>query len=735
MHRRILGAILALGLIATFCAPARAANSGLSVLYTTQSTAPISSQAVPWFQIVNAGTSPINLSQVTVRYWLTNAQGLAQQFNCDWAQVGCGNLSGRFVPLAQPLPSANEYLEIGFGPDAPALAPGQNSGDIQTRFNDVGWVDFSQANDYSFDPAASNFTPAPNVTLYVNGQLVWGIEPSGAAAPSASATPSPVPTAEPTSSPRPTPTPRPTATPAPTPSPTPPPAPTAVVGPSITPAPTPTAGAGVLEVEYLNMNTAALTSQANPWFEIVNRSGSPVALSSLTVRYWFTSDTPGVSQQFNCDWAQVGASNVSGEFVPLSQPLDDANRYLQISFSAAAGVLAPGAGSGEIQTRFNDTGWITFNQANDYSFDPAATAFTAEPRITLYQNGVLVWGTEPNGTTAPPPSATPGATITPTPTAVPTLAPTPIPSAGSTPVGGLFPAHLFAPYVDVTLWPTFQLTANASAASKYYTLAFIVDGGNCTAQWGAVIPLSNTFLDSDIASLRAGGGDVIVSFGGEANQELAETCTSLAALESQYEAVVDRFNLKRIDFDIEGAAIAQPASIALRNQALAQLQAAHPSLQITYTLPVMPTGLTQDGVNLVSDALAKGVKLTAVNVMAMDYGQPDSQMGQDAINAANATAAQLATLYPGSSASQMLSMVGVTPMIGYNDVQGEVFQLSDAQLLLSFAQESGLNLLSFWSANRDQPCPAGQAGTTQNTCSGVAEQPFGFSAILHRYNQ
>jgi len=39
----------------------------------------------------------------------------------------------------------------------------------------------------------------------------------------------------------------------------------------------------------------------------------------------------------------------------------------------------------------------------------------------------------------------------------------------------------FAPYVDVSISPTFQLTANMTNVSPYYTLAFIIDSGGCTA--------------------------------------------------------------------------------------------------------------------------------------------------------------------------------------------------------------------------------------------------------------
>ncbi|MGO9451156.1 MAG: chitinase [Candidatus Binataceae bacterium] len=304
-----------------------------------------------------------------------------------------------------------------------------------------------------------------------------------------------------------------------------------------------------------------------------------------------------------------------------------------------------------------------------------------------------------------------------------------------TATGAAFPSHFFAPYVDMTLWPTFNLTNNLSSVGKYYTLAFIVDqtGNGCTASWGTYYVLSDNFPDADIAGVRAAGGDVIVSFGGEANTELAQSCSSVSALEAQYDAVVTQYNLKRVDFDVEGAAVADSASISRRNQALALLQAAHPGLQVSYTLPVLPTGLTSDGVNVIADAIAKGVTVTAVNVMAMDYGWTDTQMGQDAINAGVATASQLGTLYPAKSAAQLDAMIGVTPMIGYNDVAGEVFQLSDAQLLLNYAQNYGFNLIALWSIARDIQCPS-QESQPQNTCSGLTQTPFEFSGIFKQLN-
>ncbi len=113
------------------------------------------------------------------------------------------------------------------------------------------------------------------------------------------------------------------------------------------------------------------------------------------------------------------------------------------------------------------------------------------------------------------------------------------------------------------------------------------------------------------------GGDVMASFGGEAGQELAQVITSVPQLTAAYQTVVTDYNLTHIDFDIEGAAEADHASIDRRSQALAALEqtaaaAGHP-LQIWFTLPVLPTGLTADGLYVLQSALKYGVQIGGVN--------------------------------------------------------------------------------------------------------------------------
>ncbi len=296
-----------------------------------------------------------------------------------------------------------------------------------------------------------------------------------------------------------------------------------------------------------------------------------------------------------------------------------------------------------------------------------------------------------------------------------------------------------APYVDMTLWPLRNLSQIATSSGlRSLTLAFIVSSkGTCAPSWGNYYPVgqnSGSFA-SNISAFQSMGGSPIISFGGEANKELALVCPSAQALEQQYQYVVDHYHVYSLDFDIEGTALNNQASIQMRNQALALLQQDEAALghtvTISYTLPVMPWGLLSNSQYLLNNAAAAGVNVSVVNVMAMDYGlaNPQNQMGNWAVQAGQSTEAQLAKVWPQKTASQLWSMVGLTPMIGQNDLSGEIFTPQNASQVYNFAVTQGIGRLSYWSGERDFEC-AGGADVNSNTCSGVVQSPYEYASLF-----
>lgn len=180
---------------------------------------------------------------------------------------------------------------------------------------------------------------------------------------------------------------------------------------SIDPLPSSDATTGLLRVQYENHSRSALSQSIMPRFRIFNDGEEVVALTDIKLRYWFTSEPPG-ADIFVADWAQVGTGAITHEFGSM-----DGESYVDIGFTSAASVptwvggdgqanrLLPGIDTGPIHLRIHDSAWGTYDQSNDYSWDPTFTSYADFDRVTLLYQGEAVWG--PGVSTdsfAPPPT-------------------------------------------------------------------------------------------------------------------------------------------------------------------------------------------------------------------------------------------------------------------------------------------------------------------------------------------
>lgn len=307
----------------------------------------------------------------------------------------------------------------------------------------------------------------------------------------------------------------------------------------------------------------------------------------------------------------------------------------------------------------------------------------------------------------------------------------------------------FAGYVDVTATPTYAFEAATGEGTRNVVLSFVVAGADkkCLPTWGASYSLEQASADLDldrrIARLRERGREVIVSFGGLLNDELAVDCGSSADLAKAYRSVIDRYSLATIDLDLEGPALTDPASGTRRAEAVAQLQReyrqAGRSLAVWLTLPVATSGLTQDGTDTVARFLTAGVDLAGVNAMTMDFGgslATGQSMADGSIAALTSTHRQLGILYEQAGTKlgtkSLWRKLGATPMLGQNDVRGEVFTLADARAVNSFALRNELGRVSVWSLNRDQTCGVNypDPARVSDSCSGIDQGIERFAAIL-----
>lgn len=306
----------------------------------------------------------------------------------------------------------------------------------------------------------------------------------------------------------------------------------------------------------------------------------------------------------------------------------------------------------------------------------------------------------------------------------------------------------FAGYVDVTVSPSYAFEEGATPGTRDVVLAFLVASPQdlCVASWGPAYGLdeANTALglEKRISDLRSRGGSAAVSFGGARNSELATTCQDEGKLRTAYRDVIERYEPAFIDFDLEGADLLDQAGGERRARAVAALQGDRNSsgkeLPVWLTLPASPRGLTDAGIAAVEQMLQAGVELAGVNIMTMNYGASRSisqGMLEAAKAAADATHDQLSIVYQRAginlSREQLWKKIGLTPMIGRNDLPGEIFGLDAARNLKNYAVELEIQRLSMWSLNRDAPCPSSEQGENASfTCSGVDQGGSRFSDLL-----
>ncbi len=366
-------------------------------------------------------------------------------------------------------------------------------------------------------------------------------------------------------------------------------------------------------------------------------------------------------------------------------------------------------------------------------FDPTvqlAAAGQTGALQTAYASAV-----SPASSTAASPGSPAAAIIPPVVTAGASASPTP---SSTTPAAtGSAGSFLFSPYKDATIamnWNSNVLSTRVTgslqpllavlpAGQSALTLAFAT--GSCGSEnWGGIG--AEAFAQANVPRLAAANVDYIVSTGGAAG---AFTCGS----DSGMIQFINRYaskNLVGIDFDIEAG---QSASvIESLVQRVKDMQPLYPKLRWSFTVATLAPSQggsvaaswgssAPDGLNIYGDEVMQAIRsvgLTnySINLMVMDYGAAQlgncvlsgstCAMGQSAIQAAMNLHDHWGIPY---------AQIELTPMIGGNDVAGEVFTLADVATMSSWAKAQGLAGVHFWSFDRDADCAVGSSSPICNS--------------------
>jgi hypothetical protein len=300
------------------------------------------------------------------------------------------------------------------------------------------------------------------------------------------------------------------------------------------------------------------------------------------------------------------------------------------------------------------------------------------------------------------------------------------------------PTRVFAPYFEAYNGDN-PVTLSQESGAKYLTFAFIqtASAGSCTAYWNGdtSTPLTSANFGSDISTIQADGGNVIPSFGGytadSTGTDIADSCTNVSSIAAVYENVISTYNVSRIDLDIEADSLTDTAGINRRNEAVAQTEswaaANGRTIQFSYTIPSVTTGLDSAGEAVIQNAIADGATVSVVNLMTFDYYIGTVQeMATDTESAGAGLYSELQSLYPSKTSAQLWGMVGVTEMPGIDDYGAdETFTEADATTVLNWAESKGISTLSFWALQRDNGGCVGTGGS--DSCSGIAQATWYFS--------
>ncbi|GAA3522182.1 hypothetical protein GCM10022393_40900 [Aquimarina addita] len=147
-------------------------DTDFSLEYRNNSQDVNAAELKPVFQIVSEADEAVLYSDFTIRYWYTSEHDVDMSFSTDYSAVS--GVTGTFGTDGE-----EQYAELGFSASSGSLMANSKSGEIQTRMNHLSFQSQDQSNDFSFDSTKTSLKPHVLVTLYYQGELVWGLEPSG----------------------------------------------------------------------------------------------------------------------------------------------------------------------------------------------------------------------------------------------------------------------------------------------------------------------------------------------------------------------------------------------------------------------------------------------------------------------------------------------------------------------------------------------------------------------------
>ncbi|AZP21540.1 fibronectin type III domain-containing protein [Streptomyces aquilus] len=267
-------------------------------------------------------------------------------------------------------------------------------------------------------------------------------------------------------------------------------------------------------------------------------------------------------------------------------------------------------------------------------------------------------------------------------------------------------------------------TVMSSTGIKWFTMAFMLDGGGCNPMWDSNRPLTGGVDQTVINQIRSAGGDIVPSFGGWQGSKLGANCSSASALAAALQKVIDAYSLKAIDMDIENTDEFENEAVQARIlTALKTVKANNPGLKTIVTFGTSTTGPTYYGNRLIEQAKSIGADIDVFTIMPFDFGGGSDMYG-NTVNATEGLKAKLKSTFGWDDATAY-AHIGISGMNGLSDQQ-ELTSPAIWTQIRDWANSHHIARLAFWSVNRDRPCAGG--GVVSN-CSGISQNNWQFTSI------
>ena len=298
-----------------------------------------------------------------------------------------------------------------------------------------------------------------------------------------------------------------------------------------------------------------------------------------------------------------------------------------------------------------------------------------------------------------------------------------------------WPVRLAAPYIDMSSWVETSSAYSLSGAPelgklssetgfKYFNLGFIqpdtekpiAEDGNIRWGWGGYYVLSKQGsggtnaqykgIVTSLTNLRSLGGDFAISVGGQVGAAPWVVTQNQTALENFYLDIIGTYELKRLDLDIEESNQDKTQN-EINAKAIKNIQD-KTDVEITLTIPIMPSGWQQKQIDIIKAYLDAGVEIQTINSMTMCYGSgvyDNEDYGTASIRAINNSIRQMKEIYSGYGINltdeQAYLKTGATFSIGYENSLYPTFTTEMAKTVVNDAIKNNYGLISFWSMGRD----------------------------------